>query len=432
MVMMASVFDQVLDEGAAKVARRCRPPFTIAGLGGAPTSDIESALRPHCGTEAVQYLSDVVKRYESSCRPRSAERWQRVILNSRPAKLSGAAWEEVIGLLRHSVKLPPRKKGTRPLDRAAQPQPAQAESIDRLSASLNAEYRAFVIELEQNISQAQEAQAEVVKFGRRVDELPTGDLSRRIWYSMKSLVKHRPRAFMRRWQDRGRARTRRALAQKVMGARHPAVMRRIRTAPKEKNLSTGDMQTFVQTLAETIPLEAKSPDKIETVKAKVRGCVRRCRWARGAAGCRLIVIVFLPRTLSATQESSEKPESTPEDDTLLLFLKTCSGKTITVGSVKSSYSIEQVKAKVRVHGALGPQRVVTFACTDMVVHAVFRSQQLDPRPGGRPSEPAEADLRREAAPRWLQARSMQHPKREHAASGSWSRGRGVHPIRGKG
>ena len=208
MVMMASVFDQVLDEGAAKVARRCRPPFTIAGLGGAPTSDIESALRPHCGTEAVQYLSDVVKHYESSCRPRSAERWQRVILNSRPAKLSAAAWEEVIGPLRHSVKLPPRKKGTRPLDRAAQLQPAQAESIDRLtmSASLNAEYHAFIIELEQNTSQAQEAQAGVVKFDRRVDELPTGDLSRRIWYSMKSLVKHKSRAFMRRWQDRGRAR----------------------------------------------------------------------------------------------------------------------------------------------------------------------------------------------------------------------------------
>ena len=151
-------------------------------------------------------------------------------------------------------------------------------NVDRLSKSLKETYRASILK---NIGQAQ---AEVVKFGRLVDKLPTGDLPWHIWYPRKSLIKHWSSAFLRRCQDRERARIRRVRAREVMGARHPAVMKRIRTAPKKVGKwhharLQGSMQIFVKTLAdETITLEVKPSDKIETVRAKVRGCVRRCRW----------------------------------------------------------------------------------------------------------------------------------------------------------
>ena len=100
-------------------------------------------------------------------------------------------------------------------------------NVDRLSKSLKETYRASILK---NIGQAQ---AEAAKFGRLVDKLPTGDLPWHIWYPRKSLIKHWSSAFLRRCQDRERARIRRVRAREVMGARHPAVMKRIRTAPRD-------------------------------------------------------------------------------------------------------------------------------------------------------------------------------------------------------
>ena len=299
--MMASGFDQELletEEVVTKADRQCGALLTIAGLGEVTAPNIERVLQPHCSTEAVLYLLGVVERYASSCRPRSAERWRHVILNSRTAKLTEAAWGEVIGLLRHGIK-PQRhiraRRGVRPLDRAAQP--ALAENFDRLSKSLKETYRASILK---NIGQAQ---AEVVKFGRLVDKLPTGDLPWHIWYPRKSLIKHWCSAFLRRCRDRERARIRRAIAREVMGARHPAVMKRIRTAPR-------DVGTWHQARLQgsMLALEVKPSDKIENVRAKVRGCVRRCRWGVWCGGLHTETLHFSRRAAQVRDKGGTPPD----------------------------------------------------------------------------------------------------------------------------